>query len=437
MDRRTLGQDPPIPTHTDLKDPNRRVKLFRPEPKELLIVLPSSSRCSVLELIINSHCLQSLSKQLWRVSNGPEWTCNPDSVITLEGSAYLYLVDGKKRKYPVITDFRAWTPPEEPPGHWTRNKPSCQYCGFQYVRHGNGFTQKMPHFFMVLVLFLQLVLRLMMVGSSVCFCLQNAHLVPTDEVEWFQFHLQRQHNIKGPALTEDVSNGLAMRADIHISFDAYEFVLAPYGGKIVPYFLTWEESYVSQYHLRPIALPSGISVHHLYSRFAFNVINNARIPAQTANRVTVPQNLAVKARKPKGSKERDQGTSHSSLPSIVDGWEDTRRRNMNFETLKRQTLCQRWFEMHPEIRIVAGVAVQEEDEEGEPSEEEEQIQDEEGGSSEKEQAQEQKGTVDNSKQQEGREKTTELTSDAGFSQDFRKEDASEYRVKRWRSRVHR
>jgi hypothetical protein len=55
--------------------------------------------------------------------------------------------------------------------------------------------------------------------------LQNAYLVPRSEADWFDHHGQAIHNshVQPTAGVNHVSNGIAMRADLHIALDASLF----------------------------------------------------------------------------------------------------------------------------------------------------------------------------------------------------------------------
>ncbi|KAH8914779.1 hypothetical protein BT69DRAFT_1342313 [Atractiella rhizophila] len=247
--------------------------------------------------------------------------------------------------------------------------------------------------------------------------LQNAHLVPTWEEHWFKYHAQEERNVNNVAAgIDDLSNGLAMRADIHTLMDANVYILAPVYGQIVSYFLVWDETYVSEYHLCQISLPTRTSVHHLYSRFAYSVIQNSRIQPDALNTFPIPATLAVKI----SSEESREMTSYCS-ESALEKHEDEVP-DVHLQTEKQQILRDRLVDRHPEIRVVVGMTEENDGERGDEMKEKE------------EQSQEPNEAVTDRKQKVTGGKTAGQASDAGFTQDNRSEDAPEYRVKRWRSR---
>jgi hypothetical protein len=71
--------------------------------------------------------------------------------------------------------------------------------------------------------------------------LEGAHLCPRNEYPWFRrngmakYNLNRQLTMKD--FTNDTSNVIALRADVHRVFDAYGFVLVRKGSNWVTHFL--------------------------------------------------------------------------------------------------------------------------------------------------------------------------------------------------------
>jgi hypothetical protein len=122
--------------------------------------------------------------------------------------------------------------------------------------------------------------------------LQNAHLVPQSEGPWFYFREQYRHN-SSPDVTvgvDDVSNCVAMRADLHNAFDAPIYAPAVVCGTLVAYFIAWDPHLAMGYHKVRLNISDQVSLRHVFSRFAYNIIKKACVKSMIAA-VPVPKEL--------------------------------------------------------------------------------------------------------------------------------------------------
>ncbi|KAH8929787.1 hypothetical protein BT69DRAFT_51917 [Atractiella rhizophila] len=276
METPTVRPQPQPPTRRRYVVPTR-VIFYRPEPLQKLISLPKLDPLpGTLDFGISHKFALDVCRILANDFGGHLKKRGSDeqigaTVVTLDGSEYFYYSEGL-RNYKIITHFRAWTPPPDPPAHWKDAleaswPPPIERPPLRTNVPAAGMAEAVKADG-------KCVVSSWPANSA----LQNAHLVPTWEEHWFKYHAQEERNANNVAAgIDDLSNGLAMRADVHTLMDANVYVLAPVYGQIVSYFLVWDETYVSDYHLCQIGLPTRTSVHHLYSRFAYSVIQNSRI----------------------------------------------------------------------------------------------------------------------------------------------------------------
>lgn len=105
--------------------------------------------------------------------------------------------------------------------------------------------------------------------------MEKAHLCPSSEGNWFLMNHMSRYNanqmLPSDFGTDDVSNAIALRSDIHTAFDDRTFVFVPKEGSWVPHFLVATHDLGRQYHNTIIQLDKGISLHHMLSRFAWAI----------------------------------------------------------------------------------------------------------------------------------------------------------------------
>ncbi|KAH8915964.1 hypothetical protein BT69DRAFT_829290 [Atractiella rhizophila] len=97
---------------------------YRPEPWEILIILPKLDQLSSsTNFGINHKFALDVCRVLANDSGGHfQNRANvkiKDSVVTLGESECFYYSEGRS-KYPVVASFRGWKPPDNPPEHWTQ-----------------------------------------------------------------------------------------------------------------------------------------------------------------------------------------------------------------------------------------------------------------------------------------------------------------------------
>ena len=105
--------------------------------------------------------------------------------------------------------------------------------------------------------------------------IETAHLCPRKEAAWFEANEMGQYSdneaLSGPWVTDDVSNAIALRSDLHTAFDDRKFVLVPKGSCWVPHFLSLTNDLGRLYHNTSLKLDKGVSRCFLLARFAWAI----------------------------------------------------------------------------------------------------------------------------------------------------------------------
>jgi hypothetical protein len=85
-------------------------------------------------------------------------------------------------------------------------------------------------------------IAILAVASAAIKTESNAHLCPRSELEWFTKQEMNRYNtnqsLSGANLVDDMANALALRSDIHTTFDAGTFVFTRKQDSWVSHFLT-------------------------------------------------------------------------------------------------------------------------------------------------------------------------------------------------------
>lgn len=122
--------------------------------------------------------------------------------------------------------------------------------------------------------------------------LNQAHIVPISETEWFNknglgfSHGANPSNVNTTALTIGIDNDnnlLALRSDLHHAWDQRNFTFLPKGdepSQIVMH--CWTEEMVTEYHNLP--LQGFVRRELLLARFAWTLLPRALIPFLTATK---------------------------------------------------------------------------------------------------------------------------------------------------------
>ena len=116
-----------------------------------------------------------------------------------------------------------------------------------------------------------------LISAPACQCV---HLVPKSEEAWFIAHHLAAHISEDMCASVDhPSNGILLRADVRLCFDAHGFVFYPSSDPpgFVAYLVRCEyTSLPDLFHRRPATIHSDIPVQLLYARFAYAIITHPR-----------------------------------------------------------------------------------------------------------------------------------------------------------------
>ncbi|KAG8986849.1 hypothetical protein FRB93_005055 [Tulasnella sp. JGI-2019a] len=105
---------------------------------------------------------------------------------------------------------------------------------------------------------------------------ENAHVIPKAEKEWFtknNMHLYN-NNEQLSDVIRDVRNGLTLGVEIHQCWNALKFTFVPKNGHIVLHVFTAIDAtrLCSFYHNVQLRVPNDFSTYFYYARFAMTVI---------------------------------------------------------------------------------------------------------------------------------------------------------------------
>ena len=102
----------------------------------------------------------------------------------------------------------------------------------------------------------------------------NARLVPRDCAIWFDANGMAAFNTNPEVEnTDDIANGVCLRADVHRLLDKHSLVFYPLGNDFIAHFLQVTPPYDQLYHRVPISVHPRVSIQFLYARFAINIIS--------------------------------------------------------------------------------------------------------------------------------------------------------------------
>lgn len=106
-------------------------------------------------------------------------------------------------------------------------------------------------------------------------CVERAHLCPKSQSSWYEAngmdHYNENRNLAGDSVTDDISNAIALRSDIHTLFDSGSFVIVPKELRWVAHFCRFTNTIGSLYHNTPLEMALDVSPEHLLVRFAWTV----------------------------------------------------------------------------------------------------------------------------------------------------------------------
>ncbi|KAJ7818136.1 hypothetical protein B0H13DRAFT_2456110 [Mycena leptocephala] len=173
-----------------------------------------------------------------------------DADALLHAGEYVFVVLGSEEAelddYGVCPSFRAWTPPTTIPDRWTGSKVVLD----EGVAHSSNISAAVKQ------------------ADGCCLLtrspsgIESNHLVPKEEDAWFQAHYRQLQSYGGDAQNDlnSMRNRITLRADLNAQgFDAGQFILAPYAGKITALFLqpTYRDL-AQKHHLQEVKFPTRI-----------------------------------------------------------------------------------------------------------------------------------------------------------------------------------
>ncbi|KAL8894171.1 MAG: hypothetical protein Q9192_004552 [Flavoplaca navasiana] len=185
----------------------------------------------------------------------------------LDEGSYYFVVPGDDR-YAIYPSFQYWSFPHGhlPPG-WNTLRPRCQASGPTPAR-SNTTSAVLARDQACLV-------------SGYPDIMERAHLCPQKETTWFQTNDMDQYNqsygISLDCTTDDMSNLITLREDIHTAFDRYcMFVFVPKQDKWLIHFLEPSSMLGPLYHNVKASLDDGIAQEHVLARFAWAIFPMVR-----------------------------------------------------------------------------------------------------------------------------------------------------------------
>ena len=173
----------------------------------------------------------------------------------------------EKYQYPVYPSFEHWSFPHEAiPAHWPSAPPSLDVE--LAPPSASGLTAH--------------------VLSRDQHCLvtlskdnmERAHLCPHKEGEWFNRNSMDIYNSKrslGDYLLDDVSNAIALRSDVHTTFDEKRFLISRKKSKWIIHFLELTNELGGLYHNTSIKVATNVSPQLLLVRFAWAIFPLVRV----------------------------------------------------------------------------------------------------------------------------------------------------------------
>ncbi|KAG9659992.1 hypothetical protein KCU76_g19642, partial [Aureobasidium melanogenum] len=101
-------------------------------------------------------------------------------------------------------------------------------------------------------------------------CVERAHLCPRSEVNWFDKNGMVQYNMNSQlvrdAVIDDITNAIALRSDLHTTFDAAKFVVVPKQDAWVAHFTHLTNDLGKLYHNTVVAIDKEVSANCLLAR---------------------------------------------------------------------------------------------------------------------------------------------------------------------------
>lgn len=173
-------------------------------------------------------------------------------------------------RYPLCLSFQHWSFPHgNLPPAWSETASSCHTM----LTENNRSAVAPPTASGLTPAVLARDGGCLMTGSRDC--LERAHLCPRSQSNWFEANGMDQYNknmtLSGDSVTDDISNAIALRSDIHTLFDNGRFVIVPKASRWVAHFCGFTNTIGSLYHNTSLDIALDVSPQHLLVRFAWTV----------------------------------------------------------------------------------------------------------------------------------------------------------------------
>ncbi|KAK4977389.1 hypothetical protein LTR66_010734 [Elasticomyces elasticus] len=199
-----------------------------------------------------------------RTRDGPRLELDHDDLLV--DRVLYYHVPADTGKYPVYPNFDNWAfPHDDLPPQW----PSA----VRSEGDGDDVTGAPPSSSTLTAAVLRR--DKACVISKQGDCVEKAHLCPRSEVKWFDLNGTSQYNLNRQliqdAVVDDISNVIALRPDIHTTFDDRRFVIVRKKGQWVVHFTDLTNDLGRLYHNTLLRLHQDVSSKCLLVRFAWAI----------------------------------------------------------------------------------------------------------------------------------------------------------------------
>jgi hypothetical protein len=178
-----------------------------------------------------------------------------------ERNYYFHVPDSGEGPYPIYPSFEHWRFPH-------KSLPPSWYSGVDPAPQPNNVSSSSLS---AAVIIRDRSCQLTRFRDG----LKAAHLCPRNEFIWFEQNGMARYNLNQRLelkdFTNDTSNVIALRSDIHRVFDACGFVLVRKNSNWVAHFLGPTVDLGRIYHNTVVDLSNDISPHFLLARFAWAI----------------------------------------------------------------------------------------------------------------------------------------------------------------------
>lgn len=227
-------------------------------------VVPLNGAFGVNHRVMLDACFVLANNKEGYLLDSQHECCALNQYPVLPAGSYWYEV-AANHLYPIVDDFRVWSPPSQLPDHWLAiplGLAADEDRILAGIQSGSKMATRVKTRDTSRCVLSRLHRKLCLaLGHTSCsrlypaaYCLKvlkNAHLVPTAKAVWFNTNAQAQHNAYTNARISDVRNGITLQADLHAAMDAQMFTPASVGSHVVAFFLWPELDMVHEYHRVP------------------------------------------------------------------------------------------------------------------------------------------------------------------------------------------